>query len=160
MDGDTIAVSCLVGVDVAELLGIKQCMIRSEGAIFHCGLVTDFNGASNVALVSSSTIKLLKHTTSPTKQSRGGPSTPCVSLAAQTVRQQGLCSFRRNSATFVGYVKQNKTGVSQPSLLLTGRRRFQKRPEIHIISCRCHVYVYNIYMYTCVINMFIYMVPV
>ena len=67
-------------------------------------------------------------------RSRGGPSTPCVSMAARwTVTQQGLCFFlRKNSATFVGYVKQNKTGMPQiPSLLVTGRKRFQKRPEIY-----------------------------
>ena len=67
MDGDTIAVSCLVGVDVAELLGIKQCMIRSEAAMFHCSLVTNFNGPSNAALVSSPT-KILKHVSTSNTQ--------------------------------------------------------------------------------------------
>ena len=74
MDGDTIAVSCLVGVDVAELLKIKQCMIRSEAAIFHC-LVTNFNCPGNAALVCSPIHQLkclnFKHTTSRTNHKHG-----------------------------------------------------------------------------------------
>ena len=62
--------------------------------------------------------------------------------------QQGLCFFlRKNSATFVGYVKQNKTGMPQiPSLLVIGRKRFQKRPEIYSYNF-IFTYIYN-YIYT------------